>query len=47
MCRPLLVSKGSQEGSAHVIHAVYAHSGALEDATASNEENEVSARKPN
>lgn len=47
MCRPLLVSKGSQEGSAHVIHAVHAQSGALEDATVSNEENEVSSRKPN
>lgn len=42
MCRPLFVSKRSQEGSAHVVHAVHAHSRALEDATGGNEDNEVS-----
>lgn len=41
MCRPLFVSKRSQEGSAHIVHAVYTHSGALEDATAGNEESKV------
>lgn len=44
MCRPLFVSKRSQEGSAHVVHAVHTHSRALEDATAGNEENKV--RRP-
>lgn len=31
---PLLVCKGSKEGPAHIIHAVHAHCGTLEDATA-------------
>lgn len=31
---PLLVRKGSQEGPAHITHAVHTHCGALEDATA-------------
>ena len=31
---PLFVCKGSQEGPAHVVHAVHTHCGALEDATA-------------
>lgn len=37
MCGPLLVCKGSQEGPAHVVHAVHAHSRALENATAGND----------
>lgn len=41
MCRPLFVSKRSQEGSTHIVHAVHAHSRALEDATAGNEESKV------
>jgi hypothetical protein len=41
VCRPLFVSKRSQEGSAHIVHAVHAHSRALEDTTAGNGESRV------
>lgn len=41
MCRPLFVSKRSQEGAAHIAHAVHAHSRALEDAAAENGEHRV------
>lgn len=41
MCRPLFVSKRSQEGAAHIAHAVHAHSRALEDAAAENGERRV------
>lgn len=41
MCGPLFVSERSQEGSAHIVHAVHAHSRALEDATAGNGESKV------
>lgn len=37
---PLLVCKGSKEGPAHIIHAVHAHCGTLEDATAGGDASE-------